>query len=323
MVAMTTTTTRPPTETDDQTRSEPADRSGDEPMITGQPAVATASAGLPGQPGGVRSWPLLLLAAPAFVAIWSGWVGLGELTGFGQIHPLPGTPVAGWTLNTAITLPVGVETYAAYALRVWLTRAGTVQAIRFARLSAIGSLMLGAAGQVAYHLMAAAHVTRAPWQIVTVVACLPVAVLGMGAALAHLVHNGQLPTTGRSVDGDSAARLADVSPAVESHGTLDMLADRTPDTTTRRTVTPPRMAARTPGRTATRTVGRTRTADAVARLVGRYPDMTTDEIARRIGVTDRTVRRHLAGRRTTPPAAEHVTAEAAAEHDRGAREAMA
>jgi hypothetical protein len=32
-------------------------------------------------------------------------------------------------------------------------------------------------------------VTRAPWQITTSVACLPVAVLGMGAALAHLIHD--------------------------------------------------------------------------------------------------------------------------------------
>jgi hypothetical protein len=30
--------------------------------------------------------------------------------------------------------------------------------------------------------------TAAPWQITTVVACLPVIVLGMGAALAHLIN---------------------------------------------------------------------------------------------------------------------------------------
>lgn len=140
-----------------------------------------------------RSWPVLLLALPAFVAIWSGWVGLGELTGFGEIHPLPGTPLAGLTLNTAITLPIGVETYAAYALRVWLSApaaAAGSPAVRFARWSAVASLILGAAGQVAYHLMTAANVRHAPWWIVTVVACLPVAVLGMGAALAHLIRHG-------------------------------------------------------------------------------------------------------------------------------------
>jgi hypothetical protein len=134
-----------------------------------------------------RSWPVWLLALPAFVAIWSGWVGLGELTGFGVVHPLPGI----WDsvrLNTAITLPIGVETYAAYALAVWLTGSAPAAARRFARWSAIGSLVFGAAGQVAYHLLSAAGVTRAPWQITTAVACLPVAVLGMGAALAHLIH---------------------------------------------------------------------------------------------------------------------------------------
>jgi hypothetical protein len=134
-----------------------------------------------------RSWPLVLLALPAFVAIWSGWVGLGTLTGFGPVHPLPGI-ADGFTLNTAITLPIGVETYAAYALRVWLAGIGSARARGFAKWSAIGSLVLGALGQVAYHLMTAQHLVSAPWPITTAVACLPVIVLGFGAALAHLQH---------------------------------------------------------------------------------------------------------------------------------------
>lgn len=141
-----------------------------------------------------RSWPVLLLALPAFVAVWSGWVGLGELTGFGVVHPLPGI----WdslSLNTAITLPIGVESYAAYALSVCLDSAGAPRrARRFAAWSAVGSLVVGMAGQGAYHLMTAEHVTHAPWPIVTVVACLPVAVLGMGAALAHLIRASQEQT---------------------------------------------------------------------------------------------------------------------------------
>ncbi|MCX2728810.1 ABC transporter permease [Saccharopolyspora sp. NFXS83] len=135
----------------------------------------------------VPRWPVLLLALPAFVAIWSGWVGLGGLTGFGIVHPLPGI-WSGFELNTAITLPIGVETYAAYALRVWLSGRVPQRARRFARISALGSLGLGALGQVAYHLMTAAGMTSAPWWITTLVACLPVAVLGMGAALTHLLH---------------------------------------------------------------------------------------------------------------------------------------
>ena len=41
---------------------------------------------------------------------------------------------------------------------------------------------------VAYHLMALAGMARAPWTITTVVSCLPVLVLGMGTALAHMLR---------------------------------------------------------------------------------------------------------------------------------------
>lgn len=137
----------------------------------------------------VRSWPLLLLAAGAFVAIWGGWVGLGEKAGFGLIRLLPGI-ADGFVINSAITLPIGVEAYAAYALRVWLSGASrSDKARRFAKWSAIGSLVLGAAGQVAYHLMEAAGIEQAPWWITTFVSCLPVVVLGCGAALTHLLHD--------------------------------------------------------------------------------------------------------------------------------------
>jgi len=44
------------------------------------------------------------------------------------------------------------------------------------------------AGQVAYHLMAQTGMTRAPWPVTTVVSCLPVLVLAMGTALAHLLR---------------------------------------------------------------------------------------------------------------------------------------
>jgi len=144
----------------------------------------------PAPPAPVRSavvWPVVLLALPAFVAIWSGWVGLGGLTGFGIVHPLPGIWDS-FSINSAITLPIGVETYGAYALYVWLSGRVPERARRFAKWSALGSLTIGAAGQVAYHLLDAAGVTSAPWWITTAVACLPVAVLGMGAALAHLVR---------------------------------------------------------------------------------------------------------------------------------------
>ncbi|WP_261985936.1 hypothetical protein [Microbispora sp. CSR-4] len=160
-----------------------------------------------------RRWPLLLLALPAFVATWSGWVGLGELTGFGPVKPLPGIADQ-FTINTAITLPIGVETYAAYALGAWLSGRPLGTGTRaFAKWSAIGSLGLGMLGQIAYHLLVTAGLEHTPWQIVTAVSCLPVLVLGMGAALGHMLHRDahKVPSP---ASAEADAVLADV-PAVE------------------------------------------------------------------------------------------------------------
>jgi hypothetical protein len=136
-----------------------------------------------------RPWPLLVMGLAAAVAVWSGWVGLGQMAGFGVIQPLPGV----WDdlrLNPAVVLPISVEAYAAYAVRIWLgTEARSLRTIRFAKTSTIASLAIGAAAQVAYHLMSAAGYTRAPWPVVTLVATVPVTVLGLASALAKLVTN--------------------------------------------------------------------------------------------------------------------------------------
>ena len=50
------------------------------------------------------------------------------------------------------------------------------------------SFALGMAGQVTYHLLAGAGITRAPWAITVIVSCLPVLVLAMGTALAHMLR---------------------------------------------------------------------------------------------------------------------------------------
>jgi hypothetical protein len=171
-----------------------------------------------------RSWPLLVLAAPAAAEVWSGWVGIAQKTGFGLVRPLPGIWPA-LHLDTAIALPIGVEAYAAFALRAWLTRDCTITARtrRFAKWSAICSLALGMAGQVAFHLMTQAGMTRAPWAITTVVSCLPVLVLGMGTALAHILR-----TDAETMDGPeirtgppSALRSLSWSPGTTTGQTAD------------------------------------------------------------------------------------------------------
>jgi hypothetical protein len=157
------------------------DRSGDLPEDRSGVVTSSRTA--------VRSWPLLVLAVPAAAEVWSGWVGIARLTGFGMVSPLPGI----WPslhLDTSITLPVGVEAYAAYALRAWLAgeHAVSPRTRRFAKWSAMLSFALGMAGQVTYHLLAGAGATRAPWAITTIVSCLPVLVLAMGTTLAHMLR---------------------------------------------------------------------------------------------------------------------------------------
>ena len=136
--------------------------------------------------------PVLAVAGPGRPGRGRGVVRLGRHRAKDRVRP--GLPAAGHLalvhLDTAITLPVGVEAYAAYALRAWLAREQAIsgRTRRFAKWSAIFSFALGMAGQVAYHLMAQAGMARAPWAITTVVSCLPVLVLGMGTALAHMLR---------------------------------------------------------------------------------------------------------------------------------------
>ncbi|OLS99360.1 hypothetical protein BJF90_39305 [Pseudonocardia sp. CNS-004] len=139
----------------------------------------------------VPRWPILVIALGAFVSIWGGWVGLGKLAGFGPVQLLPGIADE-FVINSAITLPLGVEAYAFYALWVWLAPAAArvpARARRFACWSSVAALGVGLFGQATYHLLAAAGAERAPDAVVVFVSCLPVLVLGAAAALTHLTHD--------------------------------------------------------------------------------------------------------------------------------------
>src|SRR5690606_15659031 len=166
------------------------------------------------------AWPLFLLSLPAFVSIWGGWVGMGRLTGFGPINLLPG--IADLTVDTAITLPIGLETYAAYSMYAWLAAAHlSTSTRRFAKWSALGSLVLGMAGQAAYHVMASQGTVKAPVEIVIVVAATPVIVLGLGTGRAHAMrkdwHAYQATLqVARADAGTDMPEVPDVAP-VERH----------------------------------------------------------------------------------------------------------
>jgi hypothetical protein len=138
----------------------------------------------------IRTWPILIIAAGAFVAVWAGWVGLGTYTGFGLMNLLPGIVEDGGlaTIDTRITLPASMEAYSAYAFYILLHPAVPKPARRFAAWSAGGAVALGMAAQVAYHLMEAYGMTVAPAWVTAIVSCIPVAVFGLGAALRHMVR---------------------------------------------------------------------------------------------------------------------------------------
>ncbi|MGL5826120.1 MAG: hypothetical protein ACRCYU_15110 [Nocardioides sp.] len=239
-------------------------------------------------------WPLWLLALPAFVAVWSGWVGLGRLCGFGVVQPLPGI-VDGFEINTAVTLPIGMEAYAAYALRVWLTSTSPA-AVRFARRSTIAALTLGAAGQVVYHLLTAAGATSAPVAVTALVAVLPVAVLGMGATLAHLVTSEHATADHKTATAARRrrAQLVDADPAKPAPApTVGGRASRAPR---------PAPAVRS------RAVS---VPTEAAALLAAEPALSAVELAARLGVSERTARRYRAAAQPSST----TTASAAARGD--------
>src|SRR5215468_905530 len=98
---------------------------------------------------------------------------------------------------------------------------------RLAKWSAISSFALGMAGQVAYHLLAQAGAARAPWPITMIVSCLPVLVLAMGTALAHMLRAdagtaGRDRSFHRDQDGPAAGpqrRSGNVNPVRHRSGT--------------------------------------------------------------------------------------------------------
>ena len=100
----------------DQRAGGPRDASTGPATVPGPVPAADRSEAVRDWGRTIRSWPLLLLAFPAAAEVWSGWVGIAQKTGFGLVSPLLGI----WPslhLDTSITLPIGVEAYAAYALR--------------------------------------------------------------------------------------------------------------------------------------------------------------------------------------------------------------
>ena len=106
-------------------------------------------------------------------------------------------------------------------------------------------------------------------------------------------------TTTATAPDTEAASLADTTPAITQ-------APR-PATDAAATPAPVRARKRTPARTGKRTPAPADTAIAVANLRAEHPDMSQADMAARLGVSTRTVRRHL----STPTTPDTTTATAA------------
>jgi hypothetical protein len=244
-----------------------------------------------------RRWPLLVIGSAAAVAIWSGWVALGAMCGFGLVEPLPG--ITRWRIDTAITLPVSMEAYGAYALGVWLSPGTPERARKFAACSAMGSLVLGTSGQVIYHLLAAAGAARAPWPVVVLVSCIPVAALAMAAALAHLLREAGEPASSDSSTRQDAATEPPPPAAMTATPPVPPVPPVTPSVPPKAPVSPrprkpPAKTVKHPPRTA-----KAAKADAA---IAANPGKTNAEIAAIAGVSERTVeRRREAARKAAAP----------------------
>ena len=113
----------------------------------------------------------------------------GRLTGFGMVSPLPGI----WPslhLDTSITLPVGVAAYAASRARLAGPRPGDQRPDLPVR-QMVGDLLVRARHGRAGGLSPDGSGRDGPGAgspFTTIVSCLPVLVLAMGTALAHMLR---------------------------------------------------------------------------------------------------------------------------------------
>jgi hypothetical protein len=214
-----------------------------------------------------------------------------------------------------------MEVYAAYAMGAWLTHKDVPDEARsFARKSAIISLIFGGGGQVAYHLLAAADVERAPIVVTIIVACIPVAIVGMASALSHKLSSAPHPSaslvaTPKPAPVEPATAAATTTVAVPEptsreakigrapQGAATSSTRQAPSATTSTPKNPPPAASDLPPAGPDRDAALTRRFDA---LKAANPNATHDDLAKETGLSRSTISRALGRHAKLPtPASEH------------------
>jgi hypothetical protein len=129
-------------------------------------------------------WPLYLISVGAVLAVWSGWVELGVMCGFGIEQPLYGI-WNGLRINAAISLPLSMEAYGFYAMGFWFDPGEADDVRSYAQWTTILAYCLGFAAQATYHVLAAMHAAHAPIPVVVLVSGVPVATICAAGGLLH------------------------------------------------------------------------------------------------------------------------------------------
>jgi hypothetical protein len=210
----------------------------------------------------------------------------------------------------------GLVSIAANVAHSYVSPAGAASGWRPPLGDVVGAVFWPTALFVAIEILArTAWPHGARWVVVRFLGLLPVAVVAAIVSYGHLsgllshygestltAHLGPLAVDGLMVMASSAlmatapGRTPDTA-AAETRPSESAPADTSPDTVTdtipdtEADTTPVAKPKRT--RTAPAKSGRTTTGAKVAALAAKHPDMTTVEMAKKLGVSDRTIRRHL------------------------------
>ncbi len=135
-----------------------------------------------------------LVALPALVSIWAGWVSLGLATGWKEVQLFPSVPgLNGVHLNTVIFLPFSVEVLTIVSMGFFLHYRG--KAIRrVAGITALATVALGLFGQAWSHHLQATGAAAPSW-LVVFTSGLPVVAMALVGLLVHLARNEHARTT--------------------------------------------------------------------------------------------------------------------------------
>jgi hypothetical protein len=238
------------------------------------------------------------MAAVSLAAAISSYSGLASLA-----------DLAGWNRRLALLLPLTIDAYAVTATRVWLSpKTAGRRARRWAKGNAIGAIATSVAGNAVSHA-AAAHVFTPTWPVVVMVSAIPSIVLGL---ITHLWHLRNTPDPAPAT-ASVPALAGSSAPAADAGSRSDAEAPAAVTAAASASESPTDPEAAQPGAPAARDERKpvrksaSQTQQEIAALRAEHPEASQVAIGKRLGLTDRTVRKYWAD--TAPIAPEPVRIE--------------